>query len=40
MKILSNSFPSVFETSFGNTENSAKDLLNGLKVRKTIAGIW
>lgn len=34
MKILSNSFPSVFETSFGNTENSAKDLLNGLKIKK------
>jgi len=28
------SFPSVFETSFGNTENSARDLLNGIKVKK------
>ena len=27
-------FPSVFEAAFGNTENSAKDLLNGLKVKK------
>ncbi len=34
MNVLTNSFPSVFETSFGNTENSAKDLLNGLKIKK------
>jgi plasmid segregation protein ParM len=34
MKPLTISFPSVFETAFGNTENSAKDLLNGLKVKK------
>jgi plasmid segregation protein ParM len=27
-------FPSIFETSFGNTENSAKDLLNGLKIKR------
>jgi hypothetical protein len=27
-------FPSVFEAAFGNNENSAKDLLNGLKVKK------
>jgi len=27
-------FPSVFETAFGNTENSAKDLLNGLKIKQ------
>ena len=30
-------FPSVFEAAFGNTENSAKDLLNGLKVKKDDA---
>lgn len=34
MKIFSSSFPSVFETSYGNTENSAKDLLNGIKIKK------
>jgi hypothetical protein len=27
-------FPSVFETAFGNMENSAKDLINGLKIKK------
>ncbi len=27
-------FPSIFETAFGNTENSAKDLLNGLKIKR------
>ncbi|HMU46600.1 MAG TPA: hypothetical protein PKC72_09540 [Chitinophagaceae bacterium] len=27
-------FPSIYETAFGNTENSAKDLLNGLKVKR------
>ncbi len=34
MKILSNSFPSVFETAYGNTENTARNLLNGLKIKK------
>ncbi|CAN5126044.1 ParM/StbA family protein [soil metagenome] len=34
MKISTINFPSVFETVFGNTENSAKDLLNGLKIKK------
>ena len=34
MKPITISFPSVFETAFGNTESSAKDLLNGLKVKK------
>lgn len=34
MDILSVSFPSVFEHTFGNTESSAKDLLNGLKIKK------
>jgi len=34
MKVLPISFPSVFETAYGNTENSAKDLLNGLKIKK------
>ena len=33
MKIISNSFPSVFETAFGNTENSARDLLNGIRIK-------
>jgi hypothetical protein len=27
-------FPSVYETAFGNTQNAAKDLLNGLKIKK------
>ncbi len=27
-------FPSVYETAFGINENSAKDLLNGLKIKK------
>lgn len=30
-------FPSVFEAAFGNTENAAKDLLNGLKIKKDDA---
>ncbi len=30
-------FPSVFETAFGNTENAAKDLVNGLKIKKDDA---
>jgi len=34
MNVISLSFPSVFETAFGNMENSAKDLLNGIKVKK------
>jgi len=34
MNILTTSFPSVFETTFGNNENASKDLLNGLKVKK------
>ena len=34
MKPSTISFPSVFETAFGNTENSSKDLLNGIKVKK------
>lgn len=34
MKVSTVSFPSVFETVFGNTENSSKDLLNGLKIKK------
>lgn len=34
MKTTTLSFPSVFETAFGNSENSAKDLLNGLKIKK------
>ena len=34
MNILSTSFPSVYEASFGSTESSAKDLLNGLRIKK------
>ena len=34
MKVLTVNFPSVLETTFGNTENSAKDVLNGLKIKK------
>ncbi len=34
MKTTTLGFPSVFETAFGNSENSAKDLLNGLKIKK------
>lgn len=34
MKIQTISFPSVFETAFGSSENSSKDLLNGLKIKK------
>lgn len=30
-------FPSVFETAFGNSENSARDLLNGIKIKKDNA---
>jgi plasmid segregation protein ParM len=33
MNISSTSFPSLFESSFGNTENSARDLLNGIKIK-------
>ncbi len=34
MKVSTINFQSVFETAFGNTENSSKDLLNGIKVKK------
>lgn len=34
MNISTINFPSVFETAFGNSENSARDLLNGLKVKR------
>lgn len=34
MKPTTISFPSVFETAFGNTENSSRDLLNGIKIKK------
>jgi len=37
MDILSVSFPSIFENTFGNTESSAKDLLNGLKIKRDDA---
>ncbi|HEU4471434.1 MAG TPA: ParM/StbA family protein [Flavisolibacter sp.] len=37
MKITTLSFPSVFETAFGNNENSARDLLNGMKIKKEEA---
>lgn len=33
MNISSTNFPSVFESSFGNTENSSRDLLNGIKIK-------
>lgn len=33
MDTTSITFPSVFESSFGNTENSARDLLNGIKIK-------
>ena len=34
MKLITQTFPSVFETSFGFVENSAKDQLHGIKVKK------
>ncbi len=34
MNVVSLQFPSVFETAFGNMENSAKDLINGLKIKR------
>jgi len=34
MKVITQTFPSVFETSFGFVENSAKDQLHGIKVKK------
>lgn len=34
MSITTIQFPSIFETAFGNMQNSAKDLLNGLKIKK------
>jgi hypothetical protein len=37
MNIATLNFPSVFETAFGNMENTAKDLLNGIKVKKDNA---
>ncbi len=37
MKVSSINFPSIFETAFGNTENSAKDLLNGMKIKANEA---
>ena len=33
MKVSTISFPIVFESAFGNTENSSRDLLNGLKIK-------
>jgi hypothetical protein len=33
MKIDTVSFPSIFEPVYGNTENSATDLLNGIKIK-------
>ncbi len=36
MKIKTISFPSVLEPAFGNTENSAHDLLNGLKIKHRL----
>lgn len=37
MNIYSLTFPSVFESSFGNTESSARDLLNGIKIKRDNA---
>jgi hypothetical protein len=37
MNVVTLHFPSVFETAFGNMENTAKDLLNGIKVKKDNA---
>src|SRR5690242_20476682 len=37
MNILSVNFPSVFETTFADSESSAKNLLNGLKIKKENA---
>jgi hypothetical protein len=34
MKITTINFPSIFETVFGNTENSATDLLHGIKIKR------
>lgn len=34
MKVSTSIFTSIFETVFGNTENSARDQLNGIKIRK------
>lgn len=34
MKVSTINFPSIFETAYGNTENSAKDLLNGIKIKR------
>ena len=38
MKVSTITFPSVFESAFGNTENSSRDLLNGLKIKNE--NIW
>src|SRR5450432_4742376 len=37
MKVSTINFPSIFETAYGNTENSAKDLLNGIKIKRNEA---
>jgi plasmid segregation protein ParM len=34
MSTITLQFPSLFETAYGSMQNSAKDLLNGLKVKK------
>jgi hypothetical protein len=34
MKTTTITFPSVFETAYGNSENSARGLLNGIKIKK------
>lgn len=34
MKFSTINFPSVYQTAFGNTENSSKDLLNGMKIKR------
>ncbi|ATL49207.1 hypothetical protein COR50_19635 [Chitinophaga caeni] len=34
MNVTTLNLPSVYETSYGNTENSSKDLVNGLKIKK------
>lgn len=38
MKVSTLSFPSVFEPSYGNTENTANDLISGIKVRNN--NLW
>ena len=34
MSITTIDFPSIYESSFGNNENSARELLNGMKVKR------